>query len=68
MTHAIIIAAIILGASIVIGAFVYSGRYTAIAVNNAERPGYVILIDKFTDTKMFCAASECRPIPEGDSK
>jgi hypothetical protein len=51
-------AAAIIGASIIVGAALWGGRYTTSSIQQ----GGVYLVDRFTGDVLFCVPKECRPI------
>lgn len=54
----------ILSAALLLAAFISSGLYSTAAVSQSERPGYVIVINRFTGSSWYCVPSRCEPIPQ----
>lgn len=57
----------IIGAAIIIGAFISSGLYSVVPVGQGERPSYTIIVNRFTGVARYCVPSECRFIPTIES-
>lgn len=53
----------IIGAAILIAAFLSSGLYSVVAVSRGDGVGYTTIVNRFTGSAWFCAPSECSLIP-----
>ena len=52
-----IVAALLIGVAIVLGALALGGRYTT-----SQGTGGLFVIDRFTGAVIACAPKECRPV------
>jgi hypothetical protein len=57
-------AASVLGAAIIIAAFLMGGRFSPIAVTRGNETGYVLITDRYTGSARFCFPNGCRDLGE----